>query len=635
MPDTRSNGAVARDAASTYLTLVERCFARRFEIMTIADRESLELPEATALLDELETARQQAAALPEPPAILQLASLWMLEEPELRALEVLAAAEACPEGDGSLSWDVARVLAGLGLREAQRAFGRDGALRREGLVERRGQSYRIGPRAARLLLGHPLSDADVTRLARSNLAPLLSNDQQKRAQPVRPATEAPGPAVPYGDDLDYLQEEAARLRLLVERYDSARAHEDDLDGGSMRALRRQERLDRIDGELARRAQRCDQRMKATRRAGAWRPRIEMLVERLGLNAFERDVLLYLSAAHADASLRRRIGSPDVDDLLALLGADDIRRQVEGRAAFYRNATLIKEGIIEIDLFKNDLGRSDVLIDPRMLDHLLGLDSEAMHLAGSHLYEPDVRLKDVAISADLQERVVRTVEHFEAFQRVRRRLGLDDRLPYGRGLVLLFHGPSGTGKTMLANALARHVRRRLMLVNAGPSFFESPDRKLRYLIREARLQNAVLFFDECEGFFKERDAELLTEIERHDGLIILATNRPHELHEAMQRRVTLAVAFEKPDRRLRCRIWRSLLPPPEALAADVDPEALAERFDLTGGLIKNAVLAAVAAAAARDEHDPCISQHDLEAGARAQLDGRLNIGQRTIGFGRHG
>ena len=37
--------------------------------------------------------------------------------------------------------------------------------------------------------------------------------------------------------------------------------------------------------------------------------------------------------------------------------------------------------------------------------------------------------------------------------------------------------------------------------------------------------------------------LLTEIERHNGLIIMATNRAFDLDEAMHRRITLAVEFK--------------------------------------------------------------------------------------------
>ena len=72
--------------------------------------------------------------------------------------------------------------------------------------------------------------------------------------------------------------------------------------------------------------------------------------------------------------------------------------------------------------------------------------------------------------------------------------------------------------------------------------------------------------------------VLTELERHEGLCILATNRPMDLDEAMHRRITLAIEFSKPDLLLRERIWRSMAPPKLALADDVDFMLLARDAD---------------------------------------------------------
>ena len=47
--------------------------------------------------------------------------------------------------------------------------------------------------------------------------------------------------------------------------------------------------------------------------------------------------------------------------------------------------------------------------------------------------------------------------------------------------------------------------------------------------------------------------------RHDGLIILATNRPYDLDEAMHRRIMIAIEFRQPDHLLRKTIWQSHMP----------------------------------------------------------------------------
>lgn len=112
--------------------------------------------------------------------------------------------------------------------------------------------------------------------------------------------------------------------------------------------------------------------------------------------------------------------------------------------------------------------------------------------------------------------------------------------------------------------------------------------IKFLFREAKLNRALLFFDECESLFRARDKGgqsvqmILTELERYDGLCLLATNRAFDLDEAMHRRISLAVEFRKPDHILREQIWQSLRPPKLPLAEDIDYQVLAQNYELTGG-----------------------------------------------------
>ena len=57
--------------------------------------------------------------------------------------------------------------------------------------------------------------------------------------------------------------------------------------------------------------------------------------------------------------------------------------------------------------------------------------------------------------------------------------------------------------------------------------------------------------------------------RHDGLIIMATNRPFDLDEAMHRRITIALEFRQPDHLLRRAIWESHIPAEMKMAEDVN------------------------------------------------------------------
>ena len=86
--------------------------------------------------------------------------------------------------------------------------------------------------------------------------------------------------------------------------------------------------------------------------------------------------------------------------------------------------------------------------------------------------------------------------------------------------------------------------------------------------------------------------VLNAIEQYDDIIILATNRPFDLDEAMYRRIHLAVEFPAPDVHLREQIWRQHVPEQVQLADDVDLYALSTEYELTGGFIRNAVLTAL-------------------------------------------
>ena len=57
--------------------------------------------------------------------------------------------------------------------------------------------------------------------------------------------------------------------------------------------------------------------------------------------------------------------------------------------------------------------------------------------------------------------------------------------------------------------------------------------------------------------------------RHDGLIILATNCPYDLDEAMHRRIMLAIEFRQPDHLLRKAIWKCHIPEQMKVADDID------------------------------------------------------------------
>jgi SpoVK/Ycf46/Vps4 family AAA+-type ATPase len=139
-----------------------------------------------------------------------------------------------------------------------------------------------------------------------------------------------------------------------------------------------------------------------------------------------------------------------------------------------------------------------------------------------------------------------------------------------------------------------------------------EKNLARVFAAAQAADAVLFFDEADALFGKRTevrdahdryanvevAYLLQRIEAHDGVVVLATNLRKNVDEAFLRRLHVVVEFPVPDRVHRLRIWQRIWPAAAPLDPALDLELLADRFELTGGSIRNvAVEAAFAAAAA--------------------------------------
>eukprot|EP00899_Mesostigma_viride_P017150 jgi/Mesvir1/25436/Mv01713-RA.1 len=368
----------------------------------------------------------------------------------------------------------------------------------------------------------------------------------------------------------------------------------------------------------------------------WLPRVEVLAKRLRLTTFEKWVVLTLVGGIMSADVRRLSKASsvytssvsfDVGTLIAM-HSTRLSEQVACRRVFYRKGTLIRHNIIRVS--EKRFGGGDLMdcvceIDRRMVDFALNLDTEFGELVeGGSLYAPTSRMDAVVLPPATKSLILHTVENFSVFRRLRARLGLDNVIAYGRGLVLLFHGGSGTGKTLTANALAGHLGKRLLLLTASQFAQGGAAEMLQLAFREAKVSDAVVFLDECEVLLQKRDSgsfvvnALLAELEKHDELLILATNRPGDLDPAVHRRISLEVEFGAPDMRAREAIWRAHLPPDLPLSADVDLRQLAMDYELTGGLIKNAVLGALSLAIQRDQSDVIVTGADLQAACRLQI-----------------
>jgi hypothetical protein len=208
--------------------------------------------------------------------------------------------------------------------------------------------------------------------------------------------------------------------------------------------------------------------------------------------------------------------------------------------------------------------------------------------------------------------------YEARERVRvwEAATLRRLFPQGRGLLALFTGPPGTGKTMTAQVIAAELGLDLFRVSLSAvvsKYVGETAKNLQRILARAEHMDAVLLFDEADALFGKRteirDAHdryantdtnhLLQAIESYSGVAVLASNKKANIDPAFIRRLRYVLEFPPPDAQQRLVLWQRSVAgvcgdDAWARTASLIAE-LARAVELTGAQIKFAVLAAMFAA----------------------------------------
>ncbi|WP_345464480.1 ATP-binding protein [Nocardioides marinquilinus] len=224
--------------------------------------------------------------------------------------------------------------------------------------------------------------------------------------------------------------------------------------------------------------------------------------------------------------------------------------------------------------------------------------------------PRVEWDDLVLPPSQERQLRNLVDRYHQRSRVHDDWGLS--LYPSPGVVALFSGPSGTGKTTSAEVVAKELGLEMFRVDLSAlvsKYIGETEKNLEEIFSAAHTGNYLLLFDEADSLFGSRskveDAKdryanmevsyLLQRLETYDGVVVLTSNFQGNIDQAFLRRIHVTVAFSVPTAEERERIWdRSLGGAPRA---DLDLAFVAEKFDLTGGSIRNAALTAAFAAAA--------------------------------------
>jgi hypothetical protein len=268
----------------------------------------------------------------------------------------------------------------------------------------------------------------------------------------------------------------------------------------------------------------------------------------------------LDAAVARAVGQFRLGAAEIDDIAAGLGPgpDVGGRLWQACRARTRPALDALAQRVESDATWHDL-----VLPPDDLDTLQAIARHVAHRAGVHR----------AWGA--------------------RRGGRD------RGITALFHGASGTGKTLAAEVIANESGLdlyRIDLAGVVSKYIGETEKNLRQIFDAAEDGGAVLLFDEADALFGKRTevrdshdryanievSYLLARMETYRGLAILTTNVRSAIDAAFMRRLRFVVGFPFPDEAQRERLWARAFPTGVEIVG-LDTRRLA-RLGVTGATI---------------------------------------------------
>ncbi len=239
--------------------------------------------------------------------------------------------------------------------------------------------------------------------------------------------------------------------------------------------------------------------------------------------------------------------------------------------------------------------------------------------------------DIVLPEDIVDSLLELTARVRHRKTVYEQWGFDRSITTARGITALFQGSPGTGKTMVAGVIARDLGLEVYRVDVSritSKWIGETEKNLGSLFDAAEDGQVLLLFDEADSLFAKRTEVkssvdryanmevnyLLQRLDSFEGIAILTTNFGNAIDPAFKRRLTYRVTFPFPDEEMREQLWKSLIPAQVPVAGKLDFATLAQRFRLSGGYIRNAVLRGAFLAA---EEGTSLTHEHLERAIRME------------------
>ena len=218
---------------------------------------------------------------------------------------------------------------------------------------------------------------------------------------------------------------------------------------------------------------------------------------------------------------------------------------------------------------------------------------------------DDAFKDIILPNGMSNKIREVVSQLRSSEKIFEEWGLGEKIKKGKGVNILLTGPSGTGKTYCGEIIAKYlgVEPNIQSVASIESkWVGESEKNISNLFKLlSSNKSSVMILDEADSWLTSRGDhnvlhgskmtnQFLMELERHNGVCIMTTNRPVKLDRAVERRIDLVLEIPRPTKETREKIWRHMIP--KKLPTDKIYYGQLSELDLTGGDIKNALLSAV-------------------------------------------
>lgn len=360
--------------------------------------------------------------------------------------------------------------------------------------------------------------------------------------------------------------------------------------------------------------------------------LERLARLFRLSGFDVDALLVCLAPELNVKYGKLYAYLQNDvtrkaptaDLILNLFCRSLSEKLDARSRLTDGAPLVRHQLIRYAVEDHDevapLLTRALHVDERVLNYLLDVDAPDARLAPFvRVLRPTANLSELLLPAGMVEGLARLFRAATA------------AAEGGGALSFIIDGPAGAGKEFAAEALCRDAGCGLLVadVHAMTKANVSFTRLLARLFREARLRGAAVYLDGAETVLGEGEQEaaarraLLAALDEFEGVALLGSREPWHPSEGAAAGRYFHVTLPAPDYDARLELWKRFLAREGAAAgAEIEVEALADKFGFTAGRIRDAVAEARQRALLREGAAFRITTADLYHACRAQSSKKL-------------